>query len=120
MPAGLSIKLVAPNGKSWDQPTGLFIDNEFVPSSGQEITTIDPATEETIAVVHAASAEDVDRAVNAAYGAFRSAAWKDMSAANRGILMTKLADLIEANKELFATIDAWDNGEYIAGGSPRT
>lgn len=33
-----------------------------------------------------------------------------MSGTDKGILMSKLADLIEQNKELFATIDAWDNG----------
>lgn len=27
------------------------------------------------------------------------------------MLMTKLADLMEKNKELLATIDAWDNGK---------
>ena len=43
MAAQLTVQLTAPNGKSWTQPTGLFINNEFVPSSGQTITSIDPA-----------------------------------------------------------------------------
>lgn len=35
--------------------------------------------------------------------------------------MTKLADLMESNKELLATIDAWDNGENARlGCSQRT
>lgn len=34
-----------------------------------------------------------------------------MPGTDRGILMAKLADLMEENKELFATIDAWDNGK---------
>lgn len=34
-----------------------------------------------------------------------------MAATDRGILMTRLADLMESKKELFATIDAWDNGK---------
>lgn len=38
------IDLVAPNGVKWSQPTGLFINNEFVASSsGQTLETIDPA-----------------------------------------------------------------------------
>ncbi|KAI0019435.1 aldehyde dehydrogenase [Xylariomycetidae sp. FL0641] len=106
-----NIKLTAPNGQSWSQPTGLFINNEFVPSSGKTITTIDPATETEIATVHAASAEDVGKAVQAAHKAFKGSAWKNTSGTDRGILMAKLADLIEAKKELFATIDAWDNGK---------
>lgn len=37
------LTLTAPNGISWQQPTGLFIDNDFVPSAGQTIISIDPA-----------------------------------------------------------------------------
>ncbi|KAI9155668.1 aldehyde dehydrogenase [Paramyrothecium foliicola] len=103
--------LTAPNGHSWEQPTGLFINNQFTPASGQTIVSIDPATQEPISTVHAAGVEDVDRAVKAAHAAFHSHEWKTTSATTRGILMAKLADLIEANKELFATIDAWDNGK---------
>jgi aldehyde dehydrogenase (NAD+) len=40
----LSIELTAPNGRTWSQPTGLFINNEFVPSQkGDLLSTIDPA-----------------------------------------------------------------------------
>lgn len=42
--ASLSVELEAPNGVKYTQPTGLFINNEFVPSgSGKTIETIDPA-----------------------------------------------------------------------------
>ena len=42
--ADLTVPLTAPNGKTWSQPTGLFINNEFVKSSsGSTITSIDPA-----------------------------------------------------------------------------
>lgn len=38
------VSLAAPNGRSWDQPIGLFINNEFVESQGGDrITTINPA-----------------------------------------------------------------------------
>ncbi|KAK1700644.1 aldehyde dehydrogenase [Colletotrichum godetiae] len=108
----LSIELTAPNGQKWTQPTGLFINNEFVPSStGQTIPAIDPATEEEIARVHAATEEDVDKAVKAAAAALKNPSWKELSASDRGILMARLADLMESNKELLATIDAWDNGK---------
>lgn len=40
----LFVNLEAPNGVKYRQPTGLFINNEFVPgSSKQTITSIDPA-----------------------------------------------------------------------------
>ncbi|KAK6217298.1 aldehyde dehydrogenase [Colletotrichum tabaci] len=108
----LAVELTAPNGQKWTQPTGLFINNEFVPSStGQTIPSIDPATEEEIVSVHAANADDVDKAVRAAAAALKNPAWKDLAASHRGILMARLADLMESNKELLATIDAWDNGK---------
>lgn len=68
-------------------------------------------TEEVIASVHAASADDVDKAVKAAAAALKNPSWKELPASDRGILMARLADLVEENKELFATVDAWDNGE---------
>lgn len=38
------ITLTAPNGKTWEQPIGLFINNEFVQSAdGGTLTSIDPA-----------------------------------------------------------------------------
>lgn len=43
--AGLFVNLEAPNGVKYSQPTGLFINNEFVAaSSGQTIVSIDPAS----------------------------------------------------------------------------
>lgn len=67
-------------------------------------------TEATIAEVHAGSAKDVDTAVRAAKAALVNPSWKLLPGTERGILMNKLADLIEANKEVLASIEAWDNG----------
>ncbi|RAR05838.1 aldehyde dehydrogenase [Stemphylium lycopersici] len=108
-----TIQLKAPNGQEWEQPTGLFIDNEFIDSSSptNSISSIDPATEKEIAEVQAATAEDVDRAVQAAKKALKNPEWKQLCVTQRGRLMAKLADLMEENKELLATIDAWDNGK---------
>jgi len=108
-----SITLKAPNGKEWEQPTGLFINNEFAESTNPEnvITSIDPATEKEIATIQAATAEDIDRAVKAAKKALKSPEWKLLPNTDRGRLMVKLADLMEQNHELLATIDAWDNGK---------
>lgn len=39
----LTVELAAPNGRRYRQPTGLFIDNEWVKSaSGEKITSINP------------------------------------------------------------------------------
>jgi aldehyde dehydrogenase (NAD+) len=78
------------------------------------LTLFGYSTEEEIASVQCASAEDVDRAVLAAHKALKHPSWKRLPATERGMLMMKLADLMEQNKELLATIDAWDNGKcYI-------
>ncbi|OQE31447.1 hypothetical protein PENSTE_c001G03363 [Penicillium steckii] len=108
----LFVDIVTPNGHSYEQPTGLFINNEFVKGSkGETISSLDPATEIEIAAVQAARAEDVDRAVRAARTAFKASSWKKLSATERGRLLVRLSELIEQNKELFASIDAWDNGK---------
>lgn len=62
--------------------------------------------------MQAASIEDVDKAVQAASKALKHASWKLLPGSERGRLMAKLADLIEENAELLASIDAWDNGQF--------
>ncbi|OJJ80057.1 aldehyde dehydrogenase ALDH [Aspergillus glaucus CBS 516.65] len=106
-----SVEITTPNGHHYQQPTGLFINNKFVPSSGGTIVSLDPATDTPIATVHAAGAEDVDQAVKASRAALVHPSWKQLPATDRGRLMGKLADLIEDKQELFASIDAWDNGK---------
>ncbi|KAF4962379.1 hypothetical protein FSARC_9545 [Fusarium sarcochroum] len=108
----LSVDLRAPNGVEFTQPTGLFINNEFVKSSSnQTITSVDPASEQVITTVHAAGHDDVDAAVKAARAALHHPSWRQMPASERGQLLWRLADLVEENKEILATIDAWDNGK---------
>ncbi|KAF4954344.1 hypothetical protein FSARC_12157 [Fusarium sarcochroum] len=111
--ASLRADLQAPNGVKYTQPTGLFINNEFVSSTGgKKLISIDPATEEEIATVQAADGTDVDKAVKAAKTAFKD--WKKVECSERGRLLAKLADLIESKREVFATVDAWDNGKTYA------
>ncbi|KAI9929547.1 hypothetical protein ASPWEDRAFT_172797 [Aspergillus wentii DTO 134E9] len=108
----LTVQLTAPNGRTYAQPLGLFINNEFVASkSGKRIDSINPSDESVIASVYAAGPEDVDIAVQAARNALNSPEWEDLPPTERGQMMTRLADMMEENKELFATIDAWDNGK---------
>jgi aldehyde dehydrogenase (NAD+) len=108
----LTVELTAPNGVKYTQPTGLFINNEWVASSkGNKITSINPTDESEIASVHAAEPEDVDKAVEAARAAFKGP-WRDMATSDRGDLMFKLSELIDKNKEVLATIETWDNGTF--------
>jgi aldehyde dehydrogenase (NAD+) len=108
----LSIDLTAPNGRKFTLPTGLFINNEFVPSSSNTtITSINPTDESEICTVHAASASDVDKAVSAARAAFNHESWRSLPPTDRGALMHNLASLIESHAETLATIETWDNGK---------
>lgn len=92
----------------------LFIGGQFVPgTSGKTFPAIDPATGETLCQVHEASVADVDRAVKAARQALESGPWKTMDAADRGRLLFKLADLIEANAEELAVLESLNCGKTI-------
>ncbi|KAG6574464.1 Aldehyde dehydrogenase, mitochondrial precursor [Phytophthora cinnamomi] len=91
--------------------TNLLINGEFVPSSsGRTFETFNPATEEKIADVSEAVNADIDAAVAAARDAFEGP-WRTMSAEDRGKLLYKLADLIEANIDEIAALEALDNGK---------
>ena len=95
-------------------PARLFVDGQWVdPSSGQSFKTINPATEEPLTEVADASAEDVDRAVQAARKAFESGPWAKMSGADRGRILWKLGDLIEANVQELGRIETLDQGKTI-------
>ncbi|KAI9797680.1 MAG: hypothetical protein M1833_005341 [Piccolia ochrophora] len=111
----LKIDLTAPNGKKYTQPTGLFINNEFVQAkAGDTIMSINPTDESEIASVSAAGPEDVDLAVQAARKAFKDPSWRDMASSDRGSLMIKLSQLVEEHAETLATIETWDNGKPYA------
>lgn len=93
--------------------TKILIDNKWVDSvSGKTFETINPATGEVIARVAEADAADVDLAVKAARKAFHAKApWRRMSAAERGKLLNRLADLIEQNIDELAALESLDNGK---------
>src|SRR5258706_589930 len=93
--------------------TKLLINNKWVDSaSGKTFSTINPATGEVITKVAEADAADVDKAVAAARAACDNGPWrKNLTAAQRGILMNKLADLIEKHADELAQLEALDNGK---------
>ncbi|KAL9944478.1 hypothetical protein D7B24_006315 [Verticillium nonalfalfae] len=105
-----STPITLPNGREYEQPTGLFIDNQFVPASGDEFAITNPVTEEEALRLKGASVEDVDKAVAAARRAFNGE-WSDLAAVDRGAFLYRLAELIDRDRELIAAIDAFDNGK---------
>lgn len=90
----------------------LYINGQWVaPSGGKYFTTTNPATGEKLAECAEATKEDVDAAVQAAWAAFP--AWRDLEPDKRAAILLKIADIIDENKELLATIESMDNGKPI-------
>ncbi|KAK9371592.1 aldehyde dehydrogenase domain-containing protein [Lipomyces chichibuensis] len=101
-----------PTGVAYQQPTGLFVSNEFVASTdGKQLTTYNPRSGKPIANVFAAGSPDVDYAVQSAGSAFRS--WRSTSGTDRGILLYRLCRLIEEHKTLLGSIEAFDTGKSL-------
>ncbi|RAH68335.1 aldehyde dehydrogenase [Aspergillus aculeatinus CBS 121060] len=108
----LAESITAPNGVTYIQPVGLFINNNWVCSSNsQMIKSINPATELEIASVYAATASDVNKAVGAARAALGNDAWHGLDGTSRGKLLSRLADLVEREQKTLATIETMDNGK---------
>ena len=93
--------------------TKIFINNEWVDSaSGKTFPTINPCNGEKICDVAEGDKEDVDKAVAAAREAFKlGSPWRTMDASQRGRLLSKLADLIDRDKEYLAKLETLDNGK---------
>ncbi|KAI2632177.1 aldehyde dehydrogenase [Hypoxylon sp. NC1633] len=111
----LSVQLKTPISGEYTQPTGLFINNEFVEGVDKKtFEVINPTTEDVICSVHEATEKDVDIAVAAARKAFNGPWRTTITPQQRGTLMTKLADILEKNSDLLASIESLDNGKSIS------
>uniref|UniRef100_A0A8D0DXG0 aldehyde dehydrogenase (NAD(+)) n=1 Tax=Salvator merianae TaxID=96440 RepID=A0A8D0DXG0_SALMN len=95
--------------------TKIFINNEWHDSvSGKTFPVINPATGEKICDVSEGDKEDVDKAVKAARKAFElGSRWRTMDASERGRLLNKLADLIERDRLLLATMESINGGKLF-------
>ncbi len=90
----------------------LYIGGKWTPASdGGTFVAKNPATGDILATCAEATAQDVDRAVDAAWGAYP--AWKAMGTADRAALLMKIADRIDENAEALARIETMDNGKPI-------
>ncbi|WP_030613538.1 aldehyde dehydrogenase family protein [Streptomyces achromogenes] len=103
-------------------------------SDPNELTVLNPATEETVATVPAASEEDVAAAVARAVRAQRT--WAAVAPADRARLLRRFADVVDARAEELAQLEVreaghtlgtarWEAGNardlllYAAGGAER-
>jgi aldehyde dehydrogenase (NAD+) len=92
---------------------GLFINGEWTDGSGEERRkTIDPATEEALAEITVAGADDVDRAVAAARTAYENL-WGPMPGRERAKYLFRIARLIQERSRELAVLESIDNGKPI-------
>ena len=92
---------------------GLFIDGEFVQSSGgSTFKTINPSSEEVLAEVTEAGAADVDIAVRAARKAF-DGPWGRLPGAERAKYLFRIARILQERSREFAVLESLDNGKPI-------
>jgi aldehyde dehydrogenase len=91
---------------------GNFIGGEWVPPvSGKYFENITPVTGQPFTEIARSTGDDIELALNAAHGAKQ--AWGRTSVAERSLILNKIADTIEANLEMLAVAETWENGKPI-------
>ena len=89
-----------------------WIGGQYVaPAQGKYFENISPVTGNVFCEVARSGAEDVELALDAAHGA--APAWGRTAVTERAIILNKVADCIEANLEMLAVGETWDNGKPI-------
>ncbi|MCT2276855.1 aldehyde dehydrogenase family protein [Micromonospora chalcea] len=92
---------------------GLFVDGAFVdPASGGSFKSVNPASEEVLAEIAEAGADDVDRAVRAARTAYEKV-WGPMPGRDRAKYLFRIARLIQERSRELAVLESLDNGKPI-------
>src|SRR5213595_1226426 len=114
-------------GDCWDYPPApeahsyiklkskyeLFIGGKLVaPRSGKYFDSINPATEEKLAEIADANANDVDLAVKAARRAYKNV-WSKMRGRERGKYLFRIARLIQEKARELAVLETMDGGKTI-------
>ncbi|MEQ9635324.1 MAG: aldehyde dehydrogenase family protein [Devosia marina] len=89
---------------------GHFIDGKWT-KPGKTFTADNPATGASLAEITDGTAADVDAAVKAARGAFKS--WSALSGYERGKYIYAIARMIQKHSRLFAVLESMDNGKPI-------
>ena len=89
-----------------------FIVGEWTPPvKGQYFENVTPVTGKVFCEVARGTAEDIDVALDAAWKA--APAWGATSAAERALVLHRIADRMEENLEMLAVAETWDNGKAV-------
>ena len=81
------------------------------PASGEYSPNLSPATAKPICEVPRSTVADIDHALDAAYAAKDS--WGEQSPAARAAVLNAVADAIDANREMLAVAESWENGKPV-------
>ena len=100
---------------------GNWINGKFAdPISGEYFDCISPITGKVYTQAARSNEKDVEKALDAAHAA--APAWASMPAAQRAVILNKIADRIEQNLEMLSYAESWDMGkplrEAMAGDMP--
>ncbi|WP_152394193.1 aldehyde dehydrogenase [Paenibacillus guangzhouensis] len=89
-----------------------YIGGKWVaPVKGEYFENVSPVNHRIFCEVPRSTSEDIELALDAAHAA--KEAWGRTSVAERAVILNKIADRIEANLELLAVAETWDNGKPI-------
>ncbi|NKN33112.1 acetaldehyde dehydrogenase ExaC [Marichromatium bheemlicum] len=89
-----------------------FIGGEWVaPVNGRYLDNVSPVNGQVFCQVARSDAADIALALDAAHAA--APAWGRTSVTERSNLLLKVADRIEANLEMLAVAESWDNGKAV-------
>ena len=91
---------------------GNFIGGEFVPPKGGDyFENISPVTGKPFCEIPRSQAVDIELALDAAHAA--KASWGKTPAADRALVIHRIADIMEENLEMLAVSETWDNGKPV-------
>jgi aldehyde dehydrogenase len=104
----LNIALKSPFAKRYEN----YIGGEWrAPNAGRYFDNVSPITGQPVCEIARSDTSDVEAALDAAHAA--KDAWGRTSPAERAVILNKIADRMEANLEMLATAETWDNGKPI-------
>src|ERR1700727_2486700 len=103
-----NIALKSPFAKRYEN----YIGGEWrAPNAGRYFDNVSPITGQPVCEIARSDTSDVEAALDAAHAA--KDAWGRTSPAERAVILNKIADRMEANLEMLATAETWDNGKPI-------
>jgi aldehyde dehydrogenase len=91
---------------------GNYIGGEWLtPGAGRYFENASPVNGQPFCEIPRSDEADIEKALDAAHAA--APAWGKTTAAERAVILNKIADRIEENLESIAVAESWDNGKPV-------